>query len=322
MDRSRNCHLRSVVSPCAAPPASSFFSAEYYLGTVPFKASPEACTLRGELLGASGDNHSNGFVCFYIDIKNKPFSTPNHVAEAISAKMKESIDERCKQCVSRPSIRFYFDDRRFWFKNESKERFRIRLGSQDPTSILTKLGFSETLEVKPGQTYGGRKEWAMGNWDEHGGRAIEDQRIRSDGAFGKLRENVERILGTRKIGRGDRGEVGFHAGHLLVAEYLFSLVFLSMYRGQGRTMHIEDAVKKAGEVDDQSADEFEAKLSQVCNFDVGSTEKAGRCSIKIIMDEVQKVRWSEAFCDLVAPTNTNNLHRTGGLRSAQLHPNL
>lgn len=278
-----------------------FLSAEYYLGTVPFKASPKACTLRGELVGASGNNHSTDIIDINIDIANKLFSTPTHVALALSTEIEASIEKRYNTWTSdtkpntpRPSVKFSYHDGRFYLTNERKKGFCLRLGNCDPTSILTKLGFNKTLEVPPGETKEGTTEWEMGNGGEHGGRSLQDQRIRSDPAFGKLRVDVESILGKRRIGRGEEGEVTFHAGHLLVAEYLFSLVFLSMYRGKGRgdgwTMQIQNAAEKAGKVDDSSVDEFETKLSQVCNFDVGTTDQAAPCSIKMVMDEVKKVR--------------------------------
>lgn len=285
-----------------------FLSSEYYLGTVPFKADPIASTLRLEFMSATGNDCED----FTIDIKNKPFSTPGQVAVALSAEIKHRI-EIC-DLVRKPSMTVDYDGKRFSFslKKLPRQDFHLRLGKDDPTSILTKLGFNDdALEVEPDKKQIAQKPWKIGNGNEHGGRSIHDQRIRSDPGFGVLRAKFrakfekKRKTGKRKGRAGalpddddDLGEIGkrkgkavaLHDGHLLVAEYLFSLVFLSMYRDEGATMQINNAVELASGVNDDSVNKFNESLRLVCDFDVGTTDEKGPCSIGTVMNFVKEVK--------------------------------
>lgn len=130
--------------------------------------------------------------------------------------------------------------------------------------------------------------WTIGGGDEHGGRSIHDQRIRSDVEFDGLRQTFKRQFGKRKAenpGEDEDTDPTPHSENLLLAEYLFSLVFLSMYREKGvPTMKI-DAVK---EVADQDAGDFTRKLGQVCNFNISG-------SLKKAIDVVKNVRFSQSW---------------------------
>lgn len=268
-----------------------------------FKADPKASTLRGELTGAPGnDGNIHTFdITFDIDVKNKPFSTPEHVAEALSTEIKLTVDERyevltsaSKRRTAKPSIEIKYDrtGNRFWISlAKTKQDFHLRL-ENDPTSILTMLGFDATVEVEPGTPVAGSSSWTIGDGDKHhGGRSVEDQRIRSDPVFGELWDHAKQF-GSKTIGKGKKGRVTFHAGHLLLAEYLFSLVFLSMYRENGRTMQITNAVEQAKRLDDRSATTFGEKLDQVCDFDVIATAEKDSCSIAMLMKEVKQARFN------------------------------
>lgn len=268
-------------------------SAEYYLRTVPFQADPNACTLRVELVNASR-NISGSFT---VDVKNKPFSTPEHVVKAIRCqiqfgvrKLHDDWTSASTRRISMPVIEFDYErnrgtyQNRFWFSMANKQgfRFSLQLGSNSQTSILTKLGFPEGLYVKPdGHRVHAEKLWTIGDGGEHGGRSLHDQRIRSDEAFDGLREGFERQFKDRnpKQSKEKGKEAPACPSHnLLLAEYLFSLVFISMYREAGATMTI-DAAK---EVDDRSVDEFTKKLNELCEFDPGF--------LREVMDFVQEAR--------------------------------
>lgn len=262
-------------------------SSEYYLGTVPFQADPEASTLQVELVNSSGDINERFTM---IDIKNMSFSTPEHVAKALNTEIQRNVKEIDKKWtaaykgrIKMPTIEFGYDrDKtgRFWFSiNKTPENFRLQLGKNDPKSILTKLGFSDDMTVeppKPGDknpsVLAAESSWTIGDATEHGGRSIHDQRIRSDEGFGDLRQRFE-----IKFGKKSR-----HRENLLLAEYLFSLVFFSMYREKGPTMNID----VRGKVHDHSAAEFNEKLEMVCKH-----QSEGLASLKeVMMEVVKKVR--------------------------------
>ena len=278
---------------------SSFFvirsidllSSEYYLGTVPFQADPGASTLRVELVNASGTENGR----FTVDIRNKPFSTPEHVANVLSREIQSNMNNLSKALTSpskrrltMPSVKFGYTRRstdRFWFSLEkTKQEFRLLLGKNDPTSVLTKLGFASEMTVEPGQRVEAENSWTFGDGDEHGGRSIRDQRVRSDTQFDDLRSKFENQFGTKRKDK-DQGRA-LPPETLLLAEYLFSLVFLSMYRQSAPTMEIDIA----SEVDRGSAKEFNEKLSLVCDFDVGSTGPDGPGSLGKAMGMVKEVR--------------------------------
>lgn len=295
---------RTLPRSCSRWPALSP-SSEYYLGTVPFKADPTASTLRVEFMSASGKDD----ISFIVDLKNKPFSTPMHVVEALNDEIQLKVDEICKKGPStrttrssKPSMTVSYQYGKgtshfsILFAKSTKQNLRLRLGRGDPTSILTKLGFAKALQVEPGQTVVGG-EWKLGDGNEHGGRSIQDQRVRSDLAFATLREKFKEEFATKmkrrgcqreKVskGKGQRNAVALHDGHLLVAEYLFSLVFLSMYRDKGRTTQISNAVELASGVNNDSVKIFTERLDLVCSFQAGPTGKT--CSIKMVTDFVKK----------------------------------
>ncbi|CAM9617174.1 unnamed protein product [Ectocarpus sp. 12 AP-2014] len=58
-----------------------------------------------------------------------------------------------------------------------------------------------------------------------------------------------------------------------------------MYRENGRTMQITNAVEHAKKLDDRSATTFGEKLDQVCDFDVIATAEKDSCSIATVMKE-------------------------------------
>eukprot|EP00903_Cladosiphon_okamuranus_P012871 g12021.t1 len=267
-------------------------SSEYYLGTVPFQADPKASMLHVNLINASGDINER----FCIDIKNQPFSIPEHVAEAIDSELKrnvEYLDEKWRNKTSKkrirmiPMIEFGYDREscRFWFSiDETPQGFRLRLGNDGHNGILTKLGFSEDTTVEHPRLLA-ENLWVIGDAGEYGGRSLHEQRVRSDEGFGSLRTKFETTFRkSRNTTNPNDEELAAHSENLLLAEYLFSLAFLSMFRENGPTMKI---VANAT-VSDASADEFEAKLKSVCNFDAGTAESDGPGSLKMVMEEVVK----------------------------------
>lgn len=265
-------------------------SSEYYLGTVPFQANPEASTLRVELVDASGN--ANGRV-FKVDIKNRPFSTPEHVVTALlkeiqnTTELHEAWTSASRRRMPMPSIRFGYDrdDKNFWFSLSETQDFRLQMGRGDPTSILTKLGFPDHKTVTPGlRVYG--KGWKIGDATEHGGRPIHDQRVRSDPRFVDLRKQFKKIFGTRAIKNPEDNEIerALHE-NLLLADYLFSLVFLSVCREKGPTMKVD--INR--QVDDKSIKEFNDKFGQVCKSDVGGTGPKNPDSLKQVMDFIKQV---------------------------------
>lgn len=117
------------------------------------------------------------------------------------------------------------------------------------------------MKVEPGPREYADPEltWTIGDGDQHGGRFTHDQRIRSDAQFDGLRQAFKRQFGGRKAenpGEDEDTDPTPHSENLLLAEYLFSLVFLSMYREKGvPTMKI-DAAK--GVADQDAGDSLES----------------------------------------------------------------
>ena len=315
--------FRSPLSP---------LSSEYYLGTVPFQADPRASRLQVDLINAPGDIHE----AFIIDIKNQPFSTPNHVVKALDGEIQRKLNEiserwmsASRKRITMPKVEFGHDEVKnsFWFSiNKTTQGFRLQLGKNDPKSILTKLGFSEGMlvEHRPDDPRVdppvdprvlAEKEWTMGNGGEHGGRSLHEQRVRSDEGFCFLRSRFEAKFGKKrntaapkdkgerpkdkgegpghKDGGPEDDEKALHSENLLLAEYLFSLAFLSIFRVRGPTLRI-NANKP---VDGASVDDFENRLEMVCNFDVGATEPEGPGSLKKVMEEVVKKVSSHVYSD-------------------------
>lgn len=301
-----------------------FLSPEYYLGTVPFKACRNAGTLRGELTCTSGNDEQEFSIDFFINIQNKPFSIPEHVADAISEEFKRSVNGRREELATdakrvwprkretwNPSaymtISAVYEADRFWFALKHKEtkqgvHFHLVLYNE-PASILPKLGYDDNLEVTPGHPVPGKTSWKIGDGDEHGGRSIRDQRIRSDSAFGELMAHVQKELKDLFVKNKERGYA--HSGHILLADYLYSLVFLSIFRERGRTMRIKDGVERARNMKDSvEVKEFEDKLTDLCRVDVGATDDETR--IKRILKEVSKVSETRVH-DSVPPVKVDTM---------------
>lgn len=128
-------------------------SSDFYLGTVPFQADPRASTLYVEISSASGEEIGS----FTVDIKNRPFSKPEHVANALSKDINRKAEglynawaskTASKRRTSMPVIRCGYERGRtklFWFSIEKKstgaEDVHLLLGRDHPTCILPKLGF-------------------------------------------------------------------------------------------------------------------------------------------------------------------------------------
>lgn len=315
--KSTKSKLSLVIRSVNLPPLSS----EYYLGTVPFQADPEASTLHAELIDASRDIREP----FIIDIKDLPFSTPEHVASALDSKIQlemkriyEDLTSASKKRIGMPKIKVGYDvdEKRFWFAISEKQGFRLQLANYGERILLRKLGFSARtqeqgpLAVLPGKREDAESLWTIGDGGEYGGRSLREQRVRSDEGFGSLRKSFERKFrdwrgkGKQPTGKGkgkgpdnedeepddEDGELVIHSENLLLAEYLFSLVFLSMFRAKGPTMKIAANAS----VNDDSADDFAKKLDSVCNFNIGVTESNGPGSLKKVMKEVVKKARTES----------------------------
>ena len=284
----------------------SYCSSEYYLGTVPFQADPKASTLRVEIVSTSGST-GNENRSYTVDIKKRAFSTPEHVAFALSQEIKRKVEKL--HDARMPGIKFGYKrgESRFWFsieKSTGTQDFHLRLGKDDPTSILPKLGFSNDMTTESGSQVYAENLWTIGDGDQHGGRSIHDQRIRSDVWFDDLRMAFDNLRKEFEINHGGKKKrnakkraedtqdnaAAPQYEYLLLAEYLFSLVFLSMYRTRepkdGPTMKI-DATRK---VADGDADDFGRKLDQVCNF--GAEDSA---PVIEAMDVVKTVRLSRGL---------------------------
>lgn len=291
-----------------------------------------------ELTNASGDINEQ----FSIDIKDQPFSTPEHVADAIDDEIQSNVSELCDKWnaalgesagrqrsrsartnMTPPNIKFGYDrenKRSFWCSiSDTSHGFRLRLRKDGQNSILTKLGFSEdtTVEYRPRDFFDdprvfAKNVWVIGNNEEYRGRSLHQQRVRSDEGFGELRDKFEKKyeIKSRDPKGSDKGRKGMgkrrkdenkepndegeepndkakklapHSENLLLAEYLFSLVFLSLYREKGPTMKISANAN----VSNTCAQNFEDKLKLVCEF-VGDTESGGPGSVKNVMEEIVK----------------------------------
>lgn len=130
---------------------SSHCSSDFYLGTVPFQADPRASKLYVKISSAFGEENGS----FTVDIKNRPFSTPEHVANALSKEINRKAEEfynawastASKRRTSMPIIRYGYErgsTKCFWFsieKSTGAQDFRLLLGKDHPTCILPKLGF-------------------------------------------------------------------------------------------------------------------------------------------------------------------------------------
>ncbi|CAM9177501.1 unnamed protein product [Ectocarpus sp. 13 AM-2016] len=256
---------------------STYRSMEYYLRTISFTPDPSACELHVKVL--SPGKHGNP-TDIRVDIRNKPFTAPNEIADALSAEIG--------QCMAIS----YHRKKGFVLRNTSTSS-RLRLENNE-TSILRKLGFTEQLplELAPGSEECASGCWEIGNQAEEGGRSLEDQRIRSDLAFQQLRSRFYSKFGRR----GSRRRKGYsipinpwtwvalHDGHLMLAEYLFSLVCLSMFRQEGRTMRMKSPENPENTetflvdlVDEACVRTFTEKTQSVC-------AGTGSCDITIVMD--------------------------------------
>lgn len=278
----------------------SILSSEFYLRTVPFLADREASTLKVELIRTSGEVIG----CFSVNVENMPFSTPFHVADALSIEIKGGVDDLYNAVTDtktslpkkKPTLKVSYkvsenDGSRFWLSlnGTAKQGFHARLGNNDPTSILPMLGFTGTRDILPGNPAKGKEDWRIGNGGEHGGRSLQDQRIRSDPLFGSLRDEFQKKFGGTRIRRRQGvGGIPMHDGHLLVTEYLFSLVFLSMYREKGATMKIQNAAELAGDVNLKSVEEFNEKMRLVSDFNVGAADVDNPYSLRIVMDFIKQ----------------------------------
>ncbi|CAM9719306.1 unnamed protein product, partial [Pylaiella littoralis] len=298
-------------------------SMEYYLGTVPFRPSPSACTLHVEVAPATEQGNSNDLThgslndkSFTVDIKDKPFTAPDEVAEALSNEIASKISECYANASIKMIISFCKGSNRFLARNTTNDkRFKLRLGRNE-AGILAKLGFTSEqlpLELAPGDKKEAAEEWEIGNHNEPGGRSLEDQRIRSDPGFTKLRTRFNSTFGARgdkkrrqqsKILTPNDNSLGkttvaLHDGHLLLAEYLFSLVCLSMFRKEGLTMRMkgpetgpvnEDFLSKL--VTDDCLAIFNTKLTEVSTFNVGTKSDSCPCDISSVTNFVKEARIS------------------------------
>ncbi|CBJ31706.1 conserved unknown protein [Ectocarpus siliculosus] len=279
---------------------------EFYLGTIPFRPDPSACTLHVQVVPKTGQGSS-----FRVDIKDKAFTAPNEVAEALSAE----IAVKLRECDANASMEISYCKRgkRFLVKNKSR-LFTVRLETNE-ASILAKLGFTTNLplELGPDSEIRADSDWEIGNHDQPGGRSLEDQRIRDDPGFTELRARFNRQFGPRG-GKQRRGKnistptendrqpsVALHDGHLLLAEYLFSLVCLSMFRQEGLTMRMRSP--GIGSETDNFLDElvtedcldsFDTRLGRVCRFNVGTKGDPCFCDIHSVVDFVKQAYVSAA----------------------------
>ncbi len=288
-------------------------SSDHYHDGESFQADPNASILHVELT-----NDSEQMIePFSIDIKDQPFSTPEDVAGVIDSELQRHVEELRKKWKAafgekfkKLKINFGYDrdKQQFWFSmKKTKEGFCLRLGGGGGQTnlLLTKLGFSEEhrpLAVFDDPRVFAEDIWVIGDKDEYRGRSLHQQRVRSDEGFGELREAFEKISNSNSKGKGkgrkgkerrnDRDEdpqnededLAPHSENLLLAEYLFSLVFLWMYRQKGPTLKINAEAT----VSDACAQKFEDKLTSVCEFDVGATESDGPGSLKKVMEEIVK----------------------------------
>lgn len=267
---------------------------EYYLRTISFTPDPSACELHVKVL--SPGEHGNP-TDIRVDIRNKPFTAPKEIADALSAEIG--------QCMAIS----YHREKGFVLRNTSTSS-RLRLENNE-TSILRKLGFTEQLplELAPGSEARASGCWVIGNDAEKGGRSLEGQRIRSDLAFQQLRSRFYSEFGRRgsrrrkdyRIPISSRGNspptsVALHDGHLMLAEYLFSLVCLSMFRQEGRTMRMKNPENPENTetflvdlVDEACLHTFTEKTQSVC-------AGTGSCDITIVMGFVKKARFRRTSC--------------------------
>lgn len=297
---------------------------EYYLGTVPFKPNLNACTLQFDVVPIiEQDNPSSLASAFSVDIEGGPFSvdikgpftSPTEVAEVLSAE----IEGETRQFSTNASLVVSYGngdsngDKSFSVKNTSKS-FKFRLKNNE-ASILGKLGFTTgpcpLLRLCPGDEKRAGAYSVVGNAEEPGGRSLEDQRIRSDPAFTKLRTQFYSKFGGRggkkrqshKMlttgGNSPQKPVTLHDGHLLVAEYLFSLTCLSMFRQDRKTMRMkslpgnETNESLENLVTDDILETFDRRLQDVCRFNAGTKSKPYCCCISEVVDFVKEVRKHE-----------------------------
>lgn len=245
-----------------------------------------------------------------MDIKDKPFTSPTEVAEALCDEIERKVNKDSSKIV-----RYCKSDNRFSIANPSKSPFRLRLKKHE-TSILAKLGFTSEqlpLELAPGAEEKARAKWSIGDHEEHGGRSLEDQRIRADPGFTTLRARFNLKFGPRtskkrrenKICSQDKNDpkksVVLHDGHLLMAEYLFSLVCLSIFRKDGPTLRMktsdmdtdlvtEEFLNKL--VTEHRIDCFTVRLHEVCLFSIGNESEPCSGDIRFVMDFVIQARTS------------------------------
>eukprot|EP00953_Heterococcus_sp_UTEX-ZZ885_P011364 6577-Heterococcus_DN1.PRE.6 len=167
-----------------------------------------------------------------------------------TAELVEHINKMLKQSKTLKSVTFGLSANESRFTVHSKTARVLILHCEAAESILPLLGFGYgPVHIAPEDTYEACNEYSIGEAKYNSARSIQQTRLRQDTGFKKLLRMYNSAgYGTRKKAakqaqKATKGSVILDDGHLVLAEYLFSLAYFAVFR---KTDGYTDALRACG----------------------------------------------------------------------------